>query len=164
MTVKVANQDCAQFASHRVPPGEGKCEVDLHGASVAGAVSLSRDLDPGAVRNLVAGRLPLAEALGPTQIRYLREVVAAWPLPANIRAFGPQRVTRYRTRDKQYDVDVASLPGGQTFIEITRKVPVADAVRMRDRLEADMTRAGVAVCADQSAQAINKLRALQRPR
>jgi hypothetical protein len=164
LTVKVAGQDCAQFAAHRVPPGEGKCEVDLHGASVAGAVSLSRELDAGVARDLVAGRVPLADALGPTQVRYLRDVIGAWPLPGDVRAYGPQRVTRYRTKDKRYDVDVARLPGGETYIEIARKVPAADAALMRDRLEAGMTRAGVAVCADQSAQAKNKLRALQRPR
>jgi hypothetical protein len=164
LTVKVADQDCAQFAARGVPPDEGKCEVDLHGAKAAGAVSLGRDLDAVAARDLVAGRLPLAEALGPTQIGYLRAVPGAWPLPGDVRAYGPQRVARYRTKDKRYDVDVASLPGGETFIEIARKVPVAEAAALRDGLEADMTRAGVAVCADQSAQARNKLRALQKPR
>jgi hypothetical protein len=48
------------------------------------------------------------------------------------------------------------------YAEISRKVPVADATRMKEVMEADLSRAGVEICADQSSQAANKLRSLLR--
>jgi len=50
LTVKVANQDCARIDPKMVPPKIGKCEFDVHGASMAGAVSLSRNLSDKAER------------------------------------------------------------------------------------------------------------------
>ncbi len=67
-TLKVADQDCARLDPNLVPPGEGKCEIDLHGASMAGAVSLARKLDrhehkrpPCGSRSAGAGVEPIAE-------------------------------------------------------------------------------------------------------
>jgi len=162
LTLKVADQDCARLAAGLVPPGEGKCEYDMHGATATGAVSLNRSVSPSVARSLSAGRLPPAEALSAAQTRYLREGVGTWPLPANIRPLGPQTVVSYRARDKPYVVDVSQVPSGETFVEITRKVPPADAARLRMALLDELNRAGVAICADQSAQAANKLRALTR--
>ena len=43
-TLKVADQDCARLGPTLVPPSEGKCEYDVYGKSMAGAVSLNRSL------------------------------------------------------------------------------------------------------------------------
>jgi hypothetical protein len=81
-----------------------------------------------------------------------------WPLPADIRGLGPIEVQRYR--GKPYDVDISTLPDGTRYFEISRKVALVDAPRARENLEADLVRAGVTACADQSAQAEKKLRSL----
>jgi hypothetical protein len=161
-TLKVADQDCARLARGLVPSGEGKCEYDVYGRSMAGAVSLTRQLSSASTTELVAGRVAPAQALSPAQIRYLREVVATWPLPSGVRALGPMRLNTYRTPDKRYDIDITQLPDGVEYAEISRKVPAADAHRMQATMEADLSRAGVAICADQTSQAVNKLRSLAR--
>jgi hypothetical protein len=162
LTLKVADQDCARLARDLVPSGEGKCEYDVYGAGIAGAVSLTRHLGAKSTDALIAGRAAPAQVLSPAQVRYLREVVKVWPLPPGIRALGPMHVRTYRTRDGHYDVDVSELPGGAHYAEISRKVPVPDTTRMMEVMEADLARAGVAKCADQSSQAANKLRSLLR--
>jgi hypothetical protein len=164
LTLKVADQDCAQIAAGLVPPGEGKCEYDLHGSKLAGAVSLATDLDAERALRLREGRAPLAQSLSGAQSRYLREAVRVWPLPEGLRALGPIEVLRYRSADNRYDVDVSRLPGGERYAEIARKVARADVEREHAALRAELVRAGVAACADQSAQAADKLRALLRRR
>ena len=161
-TLKVADQDCARLDPGLVPPGEGKCEYDAYGARVAGAVSLTRKLDARSTNDLLAGRVAPAQVLGSSQIRYLREVVGVWPLPPGARGLGPMHVRTYRSRGDLYDVDISRLPGGEQYAEISRKVPVADAVRAKELLEADLSRAGLEMCADQSSQAVDKLRSLLR--
>ena len=161
-TLKVANQDCTRIERDVVPSGEGKCEYDVYGTSVAGAVSLTRHLDVAATSELVAGRMAPAQALSRAQARYLREVVGLWPLPPGLRALGPMHVRTYRTPDKLYDIDISQLPGGIRYAEISRKVPVAGALRLKGVMEAELSRAGVEICADQSSQAVNKLRSLLR--
>lgn len=164
LTLKVADQDCARLDRELVPLGEGKCEVDVYGEKTAGAVSLNRDLGAKSTNELLAGRMTPAEALSPAQIRYLREVLGAWPLPPGIRGLGPMEVRRYRTKGKLYDIDISQLPGGEQTAEISRKVPLADAARAMEVMAADLSRAGIARCADQSSQAVNKLRAMERQR
>jgi hypothetical protein len=164
LTLKVANQDCAQLTAEQVPRGEGKCEYDLHGSTVAGAVSLATEVDAKRALLLREGRAPVGQSLSAAQVRYLRDVVRVWPLPEGVRALGPIEVLRYRTADKRYDVDVSRLPGGERYAEIARKVARADVEREHDALRALLARAGVAACADQSAQAVDKLRALLRRR
>jgi len=161
-TLKVANQDCARLERGVVPPGEGKCEYDVYGTSMAGAVSLTRHLGVASTSELVAGRMAPAQVLSRAQTRYLREVVRIWPLPPGIRALGPMHVRTYRTPDKLYDIDISQLPGGIRYAEISRKVPVAGALRLKGVMEAELSRAGVEICADQSSQAVNKLRSLLR--
>jgi hypothetical protein len=68
-TLKVANQDCARLERGVVPSGEGKCEYDVHGTSMAGAVSLTRRLGAKSTNDLVAGRAAPAQVLSPPQIR-----------------------------------------------------------------------------------------------
>ena len=159
-TLKVADQDCARVDSELIPQGEGKCEYDVYGTSAAGAVSLTRRLDAKSMRDLLAGRIAPAQALSASQIRYLRETVGIWPLPPGIRALGPMQVRTYRTRGKLYDIDISQLPSGEQYAEISRKVPMTDATRTKEVMEAELSRAGVEMCADQSSQAANKLRAL----
>jgi len=159
-TLKVADQDCAQLDPRLVPPGEGKCEYDVYGQTMAGAVSLNTSLDAKRTSDLIAGRVPPAQVLSPSQVGYLRKVVGMWPLPPEIRTLGPMRVRIYRTKDKLYDVDMSRLPAGERFSEISRKVPRKDASRAMEVMKADLSRAGIDMCADQSTQAVNKLRAL----
>jgi hypothetical protein len=160
LTLKVADQDCARLAPGLVPPSEGKCEYDAHGSEVAGAVSLTQTVPAQLSRDLTANRVPLADTLSPAQIRFLRNVAGAWPLPASLRALGPQRVLSYRSENKRYDVDMSTLPAGGEFIEISRKVPMDDVAQARADLDLDLARAKVAICADQSAQAKNKLQSM----
>ena len=109
-------------------------------------------------------RVALAQVLSRSQIGYLRDVVGLWPLPPGIRALGPLQVRTYRTRGKPYDVDISRLPAGEEYVEIARKVPMADANQATRTLEAELSSAGIAMCADQSAQAVNKLRSLLQQR
>ncbi len=161
-TLKVAEQDCARLERGVVRSGEGKCEYDVYGTSISGTVSLTRRLGAESTKALVAGRAAPAQVLSRSQIGYLREVVRYWPLPPGIRALGPMHVRTYRTPDKLYDIDISQLPGGTQYAEISRKVAVADATRTKEVLEADLSRAGIEICADQSSQAGNKLRSLLR--
>ena len=161
-TLKVADQDCARIDAKLIPPGEGKCEYDVYGASTAGAVSLTRNLDIKSTHDLVAGRMAPAQALSVSQISYLRETVGIWPLPPGLRALGPMQVRTYRTKGEPYDIDMSQLSGGAQFAEISRKVLLTDAARTKEIMEAKLSRAGVEMCADQSSQAVNKLRALLR--
>jgi hypothetical protein len=161
-TLKVANQDCARLDPKFLPQREGKCEYDAYGTSMAGAVSLTRTLDAMSTNHLVAGRVAPAQVLSPSQIAYLRDVVGLWPLPSGIRGLGPMQVRVYRTKGEPYDIDLSQLPGGERYAEISRKVPLADVARTREAMEAYLSRAGVEICADQSSQAVNKLRFLLR--
>jgi hypothetical protein len=162
LTLKVADQDCARLDPKLVPPGEGKCEYDVYGDNMAGAMSLNLRLDTKSTKDLLAGRVRPAQALSPSQVRYLREVVGTWPLPGGIRKLGPMQVQAYRTKGKLDDIDISQLPDGQQFAEISRKVPQGDALQTMGVMQSSLSRAGVEVCADQSSQAANKLRALLR--
>jgi hypothetical protein len=157
LTVKVANQDCNALPLE-VAHDDGKCEYDVHGETLSGAVSLTRAIVAAQTREVLSGRLALAGVMSPAQVGYLRDVVNLWPLPADIRGLGPIEVQRYR--GKPYDVDISTLPDGTRYVEISRKVALVDAPRARENLEADLVRAGVTACADQSAQAEKKLRSL----
>ena len=163
-TLKVADQDCARLDPGLVPPREGKCEYDVYDTGTAGAVSLTRALSPKNTNDLVSGRVAPPKLLSQSQVRYLREVVGIWPLPMAIHALGPLRLQTYRTEHPSYDIDISQLPGGERYAEISRKVPLRDATQAMDALKADLSRAGVEMCADQSSQAANKLRALTRQR
>ena len=162
LTLKAAVADCALVPPALLPPKVGKCEHDMHGDQVTAAVSLSTRLYESVAKKLLSGRLPLADALSPAQVRYLTEVTKLWPLPNDLRLLGPIEVLTYRARDKPYDVDASRLPTGERYVEVSRKVPLADADAARKRFDDDLARSGVAVCSDQSAQAVNKLRALLR--
>jgi hypothetical protein len=160
LTLKVADQDCAALPRDALPPGEGKCEYDLHGTRTAGALSVTRNVATGTAAELKAGTLALDKVLSPAQVAALKRAPGAWPLPSGIRPLGPARVQSYRAAAKPYAVDVSTLPAGERFIEISRKGPLANAERLRAEFESYLAKAGVTVCADQSAQAGNKLRAL----
>jgi hypothetical protein len=163
-TLKVAHQDCARLDRRLVPPGEGKCEYDVYDTGSARAVSLTRALNPKETNDLVSGSVQPAQVLSQSQLRYLREVVGIRLLPAGIRPIGPMRLQTYRTEHPSYDIDISQLPGGERYAEISRKVPLRDATQAMDALKAHLSRAGVELCADQSSQAANKLRALLRQR
>lgn len=160
--LKVANQDCARLDTKLVPKGGGKCEYDVYGSGFAGSVSLTRRLSAKSTDDLLAGRVTPAQVLGSSQEAYLRQIAGTWPLPPGIRGLGPMQVRKYRTKGDLYDVDISQLPGGEQYAEISRKVPLPNAARAVEILEADLSRAGIEMCADQSSQAGNKLRSLLR--
>ena len=162
LTVKVANQDCSRIDAKMVPPKEGKCEFDVHGASMSGTVSLSRHLSRKKWKDLVAGRVAVADLLSPVQIAYLRDVAKIWPLPTDLRALGPKQSRAYAMQDKSYEVDVSKLPSGEQYVEMSHRVPVAEAQTARAALDAMLARSGVTVCADQAGQAANKLKLMLR--
>ena len=162
LTLKAAVEDCAKVPPKLIPPKAGKCEHDVHGDKVTAAVSLSTRLYEGDAKKLLAGRLPLAEALSAAQVRYLTEEAKVWPLPSDLRRLGPIEVLTYRARAKSYDVDASRLPTGERYVEVSRKVPLADVEAARKRFDEDLARSGLTLCPDQSAQAVNKLRALLR--
>jgi len=162
LTVKIANQDCSRIDAKMVPPKEGKCEFDVHGASMSGTVSLSRHLSRKKWKDLVAGRVATADVLSPVQIAYLRDVAKIWPLPTDLRALGPKQSRAYAMQDKSYEVDVSKLPSGEQYVEMSHRVPVAEAQTARAALDAMLARSGVTVCADQAGQAANKLKLMLR--
>jgi hypothetical protein len=161
LTLKAAIDDCANVPRALIPAKAGKCEYDVHGDTVTAAVSLTSRLAASVTKGLVAGRLPLAEALSPAQARYL-QTAKLWPLAADLRPLGPAKVSSYRGREMPYDVDVSRLPAGERYVEVSRKVALADVAAARTTLDNDLARSGVTVCVDQSAQAVNKLRTLLR--
>ena len=160
LTLKVADQDCAQIPEGAIPAGQGKCEFDLHGTAMAGAVSLSSPLALDRAEALMAGKIRVEDMLSPAQSRYLREVVRGDPLPAALLVLGPLSISSRRAADRTYALDTTTLPDGDQYLELTRKVPVADAQQVRHRIEQELARAGVELCADQSGQAGIKLRKL----
>lgn len=162
LTLKAAIADCKSLSVAHVPTDQGKCEYDVHGSTVNSAVSLRRSVDTTTAHALVTGNLALTNALSPAQVRYLKEVLHAWPLPADIRALGPVRTQSYRAAAPPSNVDIARLPEGERFIEISRKVAYAQTERANAKLRLALADAGISACPDQSAQAINKLRALLR--
>jgi hypothetical protein len=160
LTLKVADQDCAQVPPGLIPHRDGKCEYDLHGTDLKGAVSLNRALDDRTKTELVAGRLALSQVLSPAQIRYLQEVAHAWPLASGLERLGPVHVDLYRSPERSLVVEVWHLPSGRQFIEISRKVRLEEARRTRSELDGTLAKVGVRVCADQSSQARAKLQDL----
>jgi hypothetical protein len=164
LTLKVANQDCTDIKPGTIPKDAGKCEYDNHGAVFSGAVSLNNALDAESARALTAGRLPLGNALAPAQVAYLRDVVAAWPLVSGIRPIGPAQIRQYRAKKADYDVNVWTLPAGETDIELSEKTSFNKVLDRRAELLAMISRSGIALCPDQAGQGVKRLRILlQQP-
>jgi len=158
LTLKVAKQDCTTLPRNAIPKGEGKCEYDVYGDSSHGAVSLTRTLDATVARDLLAGKVDVATLLSEAQVRFLRDVAKAWPLPSDLRPLGPIANRVYRA--KGYDVDISTLPDGQRYAEISDKVRLERASAERDKLIRHLAQANVDVCADQSGQAAAKMKRL----
>jgi hypothetical protein len=162
LTLKAAVRDCAGDARGLVPAKAGKCEYDMHGETMTAAVSLTSRLDASEVTSLLSGKRPLAAALSAAQVRFLTESTKLWPPPPGLRPLGPIEVLSYRGRDLPYDVDISRLPSGDRYVEVSRKVALGDVAAARKTLGSDLARTGITACADQSAQAVNKLRGLLR--
>jgi hypothetical protein len=158
LTLKVARQDCEALPRDAVPKGEGKCEYDVYGETSHGAVSLTRTLDAATTRDLLARKVDVATLLSNAQVRYLRDVVKVWPLPADLRPLGPIANRVYRA--SRYDVDVSTLPDGTRYAEISDKVRLPKADAERDALLRYLAKADVEVCADQAGQAPAKMKRL----
>ena len=160
LTLKAADQPCTALGPALVPKRQGKCEYDVHGDRMTGTVSISATLDAPAVEALAAARMPVADSLSEAQVRFLREATGAWPLPPGLRPLGPIANRVLATPGGRYDVDAQQLPDGRHFVEISVKVPVAEAPATQRAILARIERAGVAACADQRGRAGEKLRAL----
>jgi hypothetical protein len=158
LTLKVAKQDCSTLSSGAIPPGEGKCEIDVHGDVAEGAVSLSRTLDASATRSLVSRTVDVTTLLSDAQVRFLRDVARSWPLPGDLRPLGPIANRVYAAR--RYDVDLSTLPDGQGYAEISDKVPLERIKKARQKLDRYLAHADVKVCADQAGQAAAKMKRL----
>lgn len=72
------------------------------------------------------------------------------------------QVRTYRTAGGLYDVDISLLPNGEQYAEISAKVMQPEAASTMGMMKAELQRAGVEMCADQSSQAADKLRSLLR--
>jgi hypothetical protein len=92
------------------------------------------------------------------QVRFLRDVVKAWPLPDDLRPLGPIANRVYAT--SRYDVDVSTMPDGERYAEIGDKVPLDRARHEYDRMLRYLSQSHVDVCADQSGQAAAKMQRL----
>lgn len=160
LTLKVANQDCMEIKPGTIPKDAGKCEYDNHGAVFSGAVSLTNTLDAESARALTAGRLPVERALSPAQIAYLRDVVAAWPLVSGIRPLGPALIRQYRAKKADFDVNVWTLPAGETDIELSEKTHFRMVLGRRAELLAMLSGSGIVLCPDQAGQGVKRLRIL----
>jgi hypothetical protein len=160
LTLKHADQDCSKVDPDLLPAGAGKCEFDMHGADMKGAVSLNRTLTVAAARELSAGQASLARMLSEGQLRYLSADARLWPLPDGLRVWGPVRLQSYRVRDGDFAVDLWELPDGKRYAEASRKVPATEVKAQRAALERVLAQAGASVCADQSSQAADKLKRL----
>ena len=160
LTLKVSNQSCGPI-ERAIPEGEGKCEYDMHGEKLAGALSLSRNLDTKQAGRLRDGTEPLATALTATQQRFLQKP-GLGSLPDGIERMGPARVTSYRRPKGGFEVETWTLPRGETFVEISQKARYADALKVRAALVRELAAANLTICKDQGSQAAEKLRLLVR--
>jgi hypothetical protein len=160
LTLKVANQDCAKVNPELLPAGRSKCEYDLHGAHLAGSVSVSSIMDDRQVRGLIEGRLALADLLSPAQIRYLQEGAAVWPLPSGLKRLGPARIETYRRKSQLFDVELWELPSGRRYLEISQKSRLEDARRVQTELEEVLARKQLQLCPDQESQTGGRLEEL----
>lgn len=161
LTLKVANQDCAEVNPGLLPPDQAKCEYDVRGVHVVGAVSVTRILDDGQARGLIEGRLALADLLSRTQIRYLQEVVALWPLVPGLTCLGPAQVETYHKKGQPFVVELWQLPSGRHYEEISRKSSLKDAPRVNATLEEILSRNKVQLCPDQGSQTSSRLKEFQ---
>jgi hypothetical protein len=159
LTLKVANQKCADIAPALLPAREAKCEYDVHGDHVAGAVSITTNIDDDQMESLRVNPSVLPDVLSPAQIAYLRDR-SVWPLATPLERVGPVRVQAYRHKGDDFVVEAWQLPAGQQYLEISQKTSRASAPHLQDMLTARLSRNGVEACPDQRSQAGAKLRQL----
>ena len=164
LTLKFADQNCAAIPARLLPKGAGKCEYDLHGTSLKGAVSLEQTLSAPTLRVLRDASRSPAEAvnssLNQAQITFLREQFGVWPLPADIRRLGPATLKTYRSKFEPFVVESWNLATSERFVEISQKTTYGKADAVKSALTARLASAGIEVCGDQSSQALPKLKAL----
>lgn len=158
LTLKVAHQNCPEINPALLPADQAKCEYDMHGEQLEGAVSISRILESTKVQDLFKGSTALPDLLSPAQVRYLQEGTAVWPLPSGLRRLGPGKIDTYRKKGQPFVVEIWKLPLGQRFIEISQKSNLADVRRVKSNLKEILTRNHVKVCEDQNSQAGRKLK------
>jgi hypothetical protein len=158
LTLKAAGQDCETVPSALLPKGVAKCEYDVHGASIVGAVSVTRELDKAQARGLLDGSIALADVLGEAQVRYLRERLSAWPLASGLQRLGPARIKAWRADGGRYLVEVWQLPSGKQYTELSQKTKAGNARRLHSQLLDMLAARGVRACPDQRSLAGEKLR------
>jgi hypothetical protein len=126
-------------------------------------VSLERDFDEKTVRALLDGKAGLASALSPAQVRYL-QAAGAWPLASDLRPLGPIHVDSHRPAGGHLVAELWRAPGGERWAEVSRKTRVSDVHSLRAAMLAELSKAGLDPCAEQSSPAESKLRALLAPK
>jgi hypothetical protein len=158
LTLKAAGQDCAKVPPALLPGGSAKCEYDVHGASIVGAVSVTRVLDKVQAGGLLDGSIALADVLSEAQVRYLREGLSAWPLAPGLKRLGPARIEAWRAPGAKFSVEVWRLPSGKRYIELSQKTTAGKAQHLQSQLLGTLAASGVRACADQHSMAAEKLR------
>jgi len=104
----------------------------------------------------------VARVLATAPTGHLRVVVGLWPPPSKRRAPGPIRIRRDLTGGNTCDADGSRRPGGERCQKLPRAAAVVRVADARHALRTILDHAGVAACARQSAQAVNRPRALLR--
>jgi hypothetical protein len=160
LTLKFADQDCAEVPSALLPARQSKCEYDMRGARAVGAVSISKALNDDQVRALIADPGGLPALLSPAQVEFLRQRARLWPLPAPLVRLGPVRVQAYRHPGDAFVVEAWSFPSGRFFLELSQKTRLSSAPDLDTKLQDRLTRHKVEMCLDQGSPAQAKLREL----
>ena len=158
LTLKFAHQNCPEISLEFLPADQAKCEYDLHGEKLEGAVSISRSLETQQVDDLLNGSTALVDHLSPVQVRYLREGVDVWPLPSGLKLLGPGTIDTYKNKNHPFTVEIWQLQSGLRTVEISQKSTVADARSVEVHLKEILASSQVKICEDQGSQAGRKLK------
>ena len=159
LTLKFARQNCLAINLELLPTDQAKCEYDMHGEKLEGAVSISRSLESQQVDDLLNGSAALVDFLSPVQERYLQEGADVWPLPSGLKILGPGTIDTYKKKGQPFTVEIWQLQSGLRTIEISQKSTVADARSVEVHLKEILAGSQVKICEDQSSQAGRKLQA-----
>jgi hypothetical protein len=160
LTLKFADQNCSRVNRALLPAQQSKCEYDVRGALVTGAVSISKTLNEDQVRALMAKPGDLQALLSRGQIGFLRDGASAWPLPAPLLLLGPVRVQPYRQKGDRSVVEAWQFNSGKQLLELSQKTKLSNAHDLNVGLQARLTRHRVAICRDQGSPAGAKLQDL----
>lgn len=162
LTTKARVRSCAQI-DQRALGRQGKCETDLHGDHVQDAVSISSRPKSHQATALLKAEAEYAGTLLPRLLTPDQSALLdahARGMTAGLRRYGPAAVELYDWPATGAEVEVWTLPGLASLMEVSQKSTVAEAVTLRQRLERQITAGGLALCADQGSRTPARLKAL----